>query len=125
MSPVEEQFTFLRSYYPEAQLQLLPGGTTLIIVPNFHLPPGWSHPQTTIKFLAPVGYPYAKPDCFWIELHIRLANGAMPQASNITPIPETNQNHLWFSWHANQWNPNRDNLLTYFRVIEARLKDPR
>jgi len=27
---------------------------------------------------------------------------------------------MWWSWHLQAWNPNRDDLYTYMRVIERR-----
>ena len=126
MSLLEEQFELLKREFPDATLQPLPSGAALIAIPNYRLlASGWSRETTTVKLLAPVGFPFAKPDCFWINQEVRLKNGTMPQSSNITPIPETNEPHLWFSWHVGQWNPNRDNLLTYVRVIDKRLRDPR
>lgn len=125
MTVLEQQFAVVQQYYPQASLRQLPSGAALISIPEFPLPPGWSERSTTVKFLAPVGYPLSKPDCFWANQGLRLANGGMPQASNISPIPEVNEHNLWFSWHAGPWNVNRDNLLTYLRVIEARLKEVR
>jgi Prokaryotic E2 family E len=125
VTPLQEQFELLKSEYPEASLQQLPSGAALIIIPSVPLPKGWSLDKTTIKFLAPVGYPFARPDCFWAEQHLRLQNQSMPQNTGFNPIPEVGGNNLWFSWHLGQWNPNRDNLSTYVRAIEARLKELR
>jgi hypothetical protein len=125
MPIADQQFALLQQYFAEAVMRPLPSSGQLITVPKVQLPSGWSQPATTVYFIAPVGYPLAKPDCFWADPNLRLSNGSMPQAANITPIPEVGQGQLWFSWHANQWNPNRDNLLTYMRVIEARLKQAR
>jgi hypothetical protein len=122
MPIADQQFAVLKTYYPQAELRTLPSGAQLIVVPNFRLPPGWTQPQATIFFIAPLGYPLAKPDCFWTDRDLRLAHGGMPQAANITAIPEINQLQLWFSWHTSHWNPNRDNLLTFVRVIEERFK---
>lgn len=125
MTPLEQQFDLLKANYPQAGLLVLPSGAGLVTVPTVRLPPGWSQSTTNIKFLAPAGYPFAKPDCFWAEAQLRVQGNAMPQASNVTPIPETGEVALWFSWHTAQWNPNRDTLLTYFNVIKNRLREPR
>lgn len=123
MSLLQRQFEILRDKYSNAQIETLPSGASLITIPAMKLPDGWSHKETTVKFIAPTGYPFAQPDCFWIDNEVRLENGAMPQASNITPIPETNVNHLWFSWHVSNWDANRDNLLGYLGVIMNRFKE--
>ena len=125
MTPLEQQFELLKANYPEAALTPLPSGAGLVVVAAVRLPPGWSQAATTVKFLAPVGYPFSKPDCFWADAQLRLRGDAMPQSTNMTPIPETGESLLWFSWHTAQWNPNRDTLLTYFNVIKNRLREPR
>jgi len=123
MTPLQQQFDALRAEFPSATIEPLPSGAALISIPEFQLPPGWSQPRTTVRFLAPVGYPLAKPDSFWASPQLRLQNGAMPQAANQSPVPEVNgAPQLMFSWHLGKWNPNRDCLLTYLRVIEQRLR---
>ena len=125
MTPVEEQFEILRSYESGAILQKLPDGSHLIIIPGFKLPSGWSTPITDVKFLAPVGYPFSKPDCFWTSPDLRLVNGNPPINTGTNAIPHVGPGNLWFSWHVASWNPNFDNLLTYWYVIKRRLSDPR
>lgn len=125
MSPLEQQFDILKEYFPNARNEKLPDNSLLVTIPDFPLPQGWSKPSATINFIAPLGYPLAKPDCFWADPDLRLQHGTLPQSTNISPIPGTNLTQLWFSWHAGHWVPNRDSLLTYVRVIEARLKQLR
>jgi len=125
MTPLEQQFEILRTYQTQTSLQKLPDGSHLIIVQSFTLPSGWSKPSVDIKFLAPVGYPLARPDCFWTDFDLRLSNGNMPQNTGQNPIPHISTQHLWFSWHVASWNPNVDSLLTYLYVIKRRLCDPR
>lgn len=125
MSPLDQQFEAVRMEFPAASIEARSGGSALITVPDFPVPTGWSKDRTMVRFLAPVGYPFAQPDCFWACADLRLAGGAMPHATNLTPIPETNVPLLWFSWHVQKWNPSRDTLMSFVRVIEKRLRDPR
>jgi hypothetical protein len=125
MTPLEQQFEALKVEYLSATMDPLPSGAALISIPDFPLPAGWSQPKTTVRFVAPVGYPLAKPDSFWGSPELRLQNGAMPRATNQSAIPElAGPPHVMFSWHLGKWNPNRDGLLTYLRVIEQRLREP-
>jgi hypothetical protein len=96
----------------------------MVIMPDFPLPSGWSKSSVEVKFVAPAGYPFAPPDCFWTESDLRLANGNPPQASQPNPCPDGSSS-LWFSWHLQHWNPNTDNLVTYLRVIERRFAEVR
>ena len=104
----------------------LPGGAVLIRVPAVSVT-GWNRPAVDLLFVAPPGYPSAQPDCFWVEpSDFRLANGTTPKASNdANPIPGEPpgaRSTTWFSWHVQSWNPSRDSLKTYFKVIMDRLK---
>ena len=123
MTPLEEQFEILRTDFPHARLERLPDGANIVVIPGFRLPPGWSKTETELKFVAPVGYPFSRPDCFWTESDLRLATGAPPQNTGATPIPNQTAPHLWFSWHVSAWNPNSDSLLTYLHVIQRRFED--
>jgi hypothetical protein len=125
MTPIEQQFELLKSYFPEAELKPLPDGSYLITASNVPLPAGWSRSSVQVKFIAPVGYPLARPDCFWTDSDLRLATTAMPQNTGPNQIPHVGGQHVWFSWHVASWNPNSDSLLTYMHVIKRRLQDPR
>jgi len=117
------QLDTLKERFPEANAASLPSGATLISVPDVSVPLGWSARKTTVRFLAPTGYPYAAPDCFWADCELRLATGAMPVSSAVNPIPETSLSGLWFSWHlTHPWNPNIDNLLTWMATVEMRFR---
>lgn len=123
MSLLDEQLKILQEEFPEATITRLQDGSHVVMVPGVKLQNGWSHPHTTVKFLVLANYPHSAPDCFWVEPHIRLANGSVPKNSNPQIIPGTAENWLWFSWHTSRWSPNRDTLSTYMKVIEARLRD--
>ena len=125
MNPLEQQFSLLKNYYPDATLQRLNDGSNLVSIPNIQLPDGWTKKTTEVKFITPVGYPLSRPDCFWSDSDLRLNNGNMPQNTGLNPIPHIPGNYLWFSWHLSSWNPNNDNLLTYLNVVRRRLHDPK
>lgn len=100
-------------------------GTTLITLPSVRLPEGWSAPATTVRFVVPVGYPAAQPDCFWAAHNLRLANGSIPANSGVQAVPVVQTNGLWFSWHLAAWRPSHDNVTTYARFILRRFDDAR
>jgi hypothetical protein len=105
----------------------LPSGARLIEVRNYQLVPGWSQERVTILFVAPPAFPAAQPDCFWVEPGaLRLQGGQTPQNTNDSnPIPEVGPRGTWFSWHLQDWDPNRHSLVSFFKVIEKRLNPPR
>lgn len=125
MSPIEVQFQNLKQYEPDASLTPLGDGSYLVLIPSIQLPSGWNKGTTRLLFIAPVGYPFARPDCFWTDQDLRLANGAAPQNSQLNPIPNFPGQYWWFSWHLAAWSPNSDTLFTYLNVIKRRLQELR
>jgi hypothetical protein len=123
--PIEEQLTRLQETYPGAEAISLPDGTALVTIPRVSLPPGWNQPVSGVSFIVPVGYPMARPDCFWADSNLRLAGGGMPQNAGVNQAPGQPEPRLWFSWHLAAWNPASDSLLTYLRVIQRRFAELR
>ena len=125
MHPVlERHYARFLEHHGDAKIRELPSGAALITVTDITIPPGWNIDVATIRFIVPVGYPSAQPDCFWIQPTIQLSNGTVPKNSSMSQIPETTDTWLWFSWHLQpgQWKPNRDDLLTYFFIVMSRFK---
>jgi hypothetical protein len=125
MTPTEEQGEELKQKFPGATCVRAPDGSYLITVPNVPLPEGWNPRMTTVRFIAPVGFPASRPDCFWTDANLRLVGGRNPSNTGPNPMPHGPNPLLWFSWHVQRWSPNSDSLLTYFRVIENRLHELR
>jgi hypothetical protein len=120
MTLTEEQIQEIGKLYPGAASVKAGDGSYLITVPNVELPEGWNVKSTTVRFIAPVGYPQSKPDCFWTDPNLRLVGGLNPQNTGPNPLPNGPNPQLWFSWHTLRWSPNFDSLLTYLRVIKHR-----
>lgn len=121
LSPIlMAQVIGVREVFPDAATVAMPDGTVLLNLPEVRLPSGWSHSSTQVMFIVPVGYPLARPDCFFADAWLRLANGGMPNNTGMQPLPTNGIPHLWFSWHLSAWNPATDTLMTYIRVIRDR-----
>lgn len=121
MSVQESHLARLRKVFPAAEVTSLPDGSAAVKVPGIQLPLGrWNMNSTSVYFLVPVGYPMARPDCFWTEWPLRLAGGGMPKNTGSQVPPFSREQMLWFSWHLSSWNPNRDDLLTYVNTIRDR-----
>jgi hypothetical protein len=119
---MQDQLLALQQRHPGTSATPLPSGATLIRIPNFRICDGWNRNAVEIRFLAPHGYPYAQPDCFWADEGLRLNSGLMPQNSNISPVPETSENGCWFSWHLASWTPGADTLMTFVAAIVDRFR---
>jgi hypothetical protein len=118
---LEVQLERLQRSFPDATASPLPDGTQLVMVPGVSVPAGWNRPATWVAFIVPVGYPAARPDCFFADPELRLQGEGMPTSSGQQQIPHSGRLGLWFSWHLATWNPGRDDLATYVGVIRERL----
>ena len=123
MPVADKEVQRLRSANQRAQMVAMPGAPTVVVVPAVRLPSGWNASETTVRWVLSPAYPAAQPDCFFADLNLRLASGAMPSNSGIQQLG--NEQLLWFSWHVQSWRPGRDDLLTYLRFIERRFVDAR
>jgi len=131
---ISEQFIKLQTYLQEfkhqgSEIQRRADGSYLITIKGVDLPAGWNQKKVDIFFIAPPGYPAAKPDCFWVSPRVRLSSGAIPQNANEgTALPyDLNPGRplTWFSWHLQMWDPNRDGLDRFYRAIVQRLNPAR
>jgi len=82
-SIINQQFENLKSCYQSASIVPLADGSFQVTIPGITLPDGWTKSDTTIKFIVPIGYPMARPDCFWADVDLKLTNGGIPLNSNI------------------------------------------
>ena len=112
----------LRTRYPGATAEARPDGTVLVSVPDVALPPGWNQTTTAVRFLVPVGYPAARPDNFFADGTLKLANGNPPANASLQVPSGRSETCTLFSWHLSAWNPTVDTLVTYMRVIADRLQ---
>ena len=87
---------------------------------NFYLPKGYNNQATDLLLKIPLSYPNGKPDMFWTEEALTLADGRVPQKAEVL---ENALGKRWrrFSWHAETWNPATDNLFTYVEFVRQRL----
>lgn len=125
MTPFERQLAVLKELHPAAASERLPDGSFAVVVPDLPLPEGWTAKTATVRFIAPVGYPQSRPDCFWTDPQLRLAAGQVPQNTGSNAMPHGPAPLLWFSWHVQTWSPNADTLTTFLNVIRKRFAELR
>ena len=122
----------LRGKYPT--LEHGPG-FEWVFLPVVPLPVGrFNKPATKVLFTLPLGYPQTGPDNFFVEVDLRLADGAMPPGFNPNRDSSSGPAPLsgdwgWFSWHpqAQAWRPaataeGGDNLVVFVAGIHMCLR---
>lgn len=80
----------------------------------------WDIDKTDLLIITHPAYPNPKIDMFWVEPHLKLINGKTPKAAKVFEN-KLGRNWQRFSWHLGNWNPGKDNLITYLNDVNERL----
>lgn len=114
----------LRLQHIAPTARLIPGqhefAPSTVEIPDFTLPRGYSKERTLLTFEVPAGYPFAKPEHFYVDEDVQMASGAPPNW--------TSREHGRRKWYLRpqQWNPSRykggDDLTTFLRLIRIALR---
>lgn len=96
------------------------GGMACAVFSGHPLPRGYNRCSSDLLLRLPLSYPNGKPDMFWLESDVLLANGSVPKSAEHI---ETYLDRKWrrFSWHMTHWNPAQDDFRTYLEFVNSRL----
>ncbi len=91
-----------------------------VVFKRYGIPAGYTKTESGLLLRAPVSYRAGRPDMFWTDVDLLLANGNAPAQADLI---ETHLGRPWrrFSWHPSTWNPASDDLRTYLEFIDNRL----
>lgn len=98
------------------------GSELHLVIHKYRLPPAYAPQNVDLLIRLPAGYPNAKPDMFWTDPWVHLANGQVPNRANVT---ETHGDRPWQRWSrhwAGRWRPGVDGLETYLGSIMNELQ---
>lgn len=120
---VTEQIERVRQDYSDLVVTQRSDGTIDLEIPAFELPAGWTKPQTSVMVTVPIGYPDNKPQGFYADPDLKLTSGQ--QAGGLGG-PELINSRNWarFCWNSDQWDPHRDGLRKYVKIMLSRFEDP-
>jgi hypothetical protein len=122
---IAQEITLLKEKYPN----LVYGqNCDWIMIPDFSLPEGYNLKTTKLMFLIPNTYPHTAPDCFYVEIGLRLSNGNIPSNYNEEMSVPVGGAWGYFSWHPEIWQPadvieKGDNLSSFIRAVNVRLRE--
>lgn len=99
-------------------------GYAVLILEAYPLPQGWSKSEIRLLLKLPVSFPNGKPDMFWTDKDLTLADGSDPEQAQVV---ETICGSEWrrFSWHPQSWTPANDDIHTFLAFVDRRLSQRR
>lgn len=99
------------------------GQVTCVVVPDWQLPGGYDREASDLLLRLMPGYPDVAPDMWWFDPGIRLANGGVAPATELT---ETYVGRQWQRWSRHftpgQWQSGIDGLESFFALIKGELE---
>lgn len=101
---------------------LVEAGMTCVVFPKWILPRGYDRKTSDLLLRLQAGYPDVPPDMWWFDPAVRLTNGGLVPATDVT------EQHLGRSWQrwsrhleAGQWQSGIDGLESFLALIRREL----
>lgn len=98
-------------------------GMTCVVLAKWPLPPGYQPEAADLLLRLQAGYPDVPPDMWWFDPAVRLANG------RVIPATEVTEQHIGRSWQrwsrhfqAGQWQSGIDGLESFLALIRRELQ---
>jgi len=120
-----QEIAFLKERYP-----FLQHGQNYdwVMLPDFPLPEGYNRSATNLMFLIPHSYPHTPPDCFYVEIGLRLSSNELPSNYNEHMDVPVGGSWGYFSWHPEIWQAagrmqEGDNLNSFIKAVNFRLRE--
>lgn len=97
-------------------------GMTCVVIKAWQLPAGCDRPESDLLLRLPAGFPDVAPDMWWFTPAVKLAGGAVIQA---TEVVETHLGREWQRWSRHfqpgQWRSGVDGLESFLALIQHEL----
>ncbi len=98
-------------------------GMTCVVISKWPLPAGFDHDASDLLILLSAGYPDVRPDMWWFDPPVRLADG---RAITATEVVERHLGRSWQRWSRHftdgQWQSGIDGLESYVALIRSDLE---
>ncbi len=118
--------SFDTAYLTERQIAFsvtADGGMTCLVIPSFPLPSGFDRSTSDLLLRLNPGYPDVPPDMWWFDPPVKLANGSVVCATEVT---ESYLGRTWQRWSrhfaAGQWRSGVDSLESFLALIRNDLR---
>jgi len=96
-----------------------------IIVKDFNLPPGYNRGQIPVMLKIPSRYPEDAPGIGQARVYVPddlRYRGKKPEDFHDTSGPD---GWAWWCYEWINWNPCKDNLITFFEMLRAHMTNPK
>jgi hypothetical protein len=96
-------------------------GSVVLAIGPVALPAGWSMQSSRIVIVVPPGYREERPKGFFAEPGLTLAGGGTPNTASQTAV--AGEPVTYFCWQPANWDPARDGLWKYTKLMAERFAE--
>lgn len=96
-----------------------------LLVKNFNLPPGYNRDYISVLLKIPRDYPESPPGVGNAKVYVPEGltfHGRTPDDYHEESGPT--EDWAWWCYERIDWNPCKDNLITFFELFRAHVTDP-
>lgn len=111
----------LKEEFGHCEARPQPDGTVVLVVGPVELPHGWATSGSRIVIVVPPGYPDQRPTGFFAEPGLRLVDGTAPKCSGETTV--AGESVTSFCWNPANWDPSKDGLWKYAKLMAERFAE--
>jgi hypothetical protein len=98
-----------------------PDESVVLVLGPVSLDSGWGRGESRIFLVVPPGYPEQRPQGFFADGGLTLANGAPAQCSGQTNV--AGEAVTSFCWNPQLWDPAKDDLWKYAKLMAERFDE--
>lgn len=111
----------LRAEFGACDIRPQPDGSVVLVLGPVPLASGWGGGESRIFLVVPPGYPEQRPQGFFADGGLVLAGGAQPKCSGQNTV--AGEAATYFCWNPQLWDPAKDDLWKYAKLMAERFDE--
>jgi Prokaryotic E2 family E/Multiubiquitin len=118
---IAQEVAALEQEFGRCEARPQPDGTIALIIGPVDLPDGWATRASRIVLVVPPGYPDQRPTGFFADQGLTLVGGAAPKCSGQSTA--AGEQMTSFCWNPANWDPAKDGLWKYAKLMAERFDE--
>lgn len=118
---LEPEVQKIRARFGTCDVRPQADGTVVLVIGPVALASGWARTESRMFLVVPPGYPEQRPQGFFADGGLTLAGGAQAKGSGPNTVAGEPATH--FCWNPNLWDPAKDDLWKYAKLMAERFDE--
>jgi Multiubiquitin/Prokaryotic E2 family E len=118
---LEPEVEKIRAEFDACDVRPQENGSVVLVIGPVALDSGWSRAESRIFLVVPPGYPEQRPEGFHADGGLTLADGATSKCSGQNAVG--GESTTFFCWNPELWDPSKDDLWKYAKLMAERFDE--